>query len=203
MFKNTGDERNINIISDDYAQRSIYIDGYIDNEVANSVTAQLIFLSITNPEKAIYLLINSSGGNFYDGMAIYDVIQNIPSDVITIGIGEISGIATLLLASGSEGKRICVNDSKIHVNQTMNFGQDQLAIERVEIEFKEILHINKKFNNLLSKHSNQSSTRINSDAEGNLSMFADEAKNYGIVDRVINSDSNIVKIIQSINKASY
>ena len=202
MFDRADEERDIDIISDDYAQRTICIDGYIDNKVVNSVTAQLIFLSIASPEKAIYLLINSSGGNFYDGMAIYDVIQSIPSDVVTIGIDKVSGIATLLLAAGGKGKRICLCNSKITVSQTMDFGQKQLPIERLELELKEILHINKKFKNLLSQLTTQSIDRINKDAEYGFSMSADEAKNYGIIDRVFDSNSNVKRVLEAFNKTS-
>ena len=201
MFDDTDSDRNVNIVlPEECRQRTVYIDRYIDDEMANAVAAQLILLFITNPEEDIYLLIKSSGGNFYDGMAIYDLIQSIPSDVVTIGIGKVSGIATLLLAAGSKGKRICLCNSKITVSQTIDFGQKQLPIERLELELKEILHINKKFKNLLSQLTTQSTDQINKDAEYGFSMSADEAKNYGIIDWVFDSNSNLKRVLEAFNK---
>jgi ATP-dependent Clp protease protease subunit len=176
-------ERAFDIYSRLLRERIIFLGTPIDDTVANSIVAQLLFLDAEDPEKDIQLYINSPGGSVYAGMAIYDTIQQIRPDVVTICFGLAASMGAFLLASGTAGKRMSLPDSRIMIHQPLGGAQGQ-AID-IEIQAREILYIKAKLNQLLSKHTGQPLERIEADTERDFFMSAEEAKNYGLIDQVI------------------
>ncbi len=176
-------ERAFDIFSRLLRERIIFLGTPIDDTVANSIVAQLLFLDAEDPEKDIQLYINSPGGSVYAGMAIYDTIQQIRPDVVTICFGLAASMGAFLLTAGTAGKRMSLPDSRIMIHQPLGGAQGQ-AID-IEIQAREILYIKSNLNQLLSEHTGQPIDRIEADTERDFFMSAEEAKNYGLIDQVI------------------
>ncbi len=164
-------------------ERVIVLSKEIDEDVAESVIPQLLYLDRKAPGKDIYLYINSPGGDITSGMAIYDAMRSLKSDVVTVSIGEASSMASILLAGGTKGKRFALPNSRIMIHQPWG-GVDGQATD-VAIEAKEILYQKKQLNRLLADFTGQPLQRIDVDTDRNFYMSAQEAKVYGIVDKVI------------------
>ncbi|WP_096593701.1 ATP-dependent Clp endopeptidase proteolytic subunit ClpP [Calothrix sp. NIES-2098] len=176
-------ERAFDIYSRLLRERIIFLGTPIDDAVANSIVAQLLFLDAEDSEKDIQLYINSPGGSVYAGMAIYDTIQQIRPDVVTICFGLAASMGAFLLTAGTRGKRMSLPDSRIMIHQPLGGAQGQ-AID-IEIQAREILYIKAKLNQLLSEHTGQPLERIEADTERDFFMSAEEAKTYGLIDQVI------------------
>ncbi|MBH8576455.1 ATP-dependent Clp endopeptidase proteolytic subunit ClpP [Nostocaceae cyanobacterium CENA369] len=176
-------ERAFDIYSRLLRERIIFLGTPIDDAVANSIVAQLLFLDAEDSEKDIQLYINSPGGSVYAGMAIYDTIQQIRPDVVTICFGLAASMGAFLLTAGTAGKRMSLPDSRIMIHQPLGGAQGQ-AID-IEIQAREILYIKAKLNQLLASHTGQPLERIEADTERDFFMSAEEAKNYGLIDQVI------------------
>ncbi|MDB9446491.1 ATP-dependent Clp endopeptidase proteolytic subunit ClpP [Anabaena sp. CS-542/02] len=176
-------ERAFDIYSRLLRERIIFLGTPIDDAVANSIVAQLLFLDAEDSEKDIQLYINSPGGSVYAGMAIYDTIQQIRPDVVTICFGLAASMGAFLLAAGSAGKRMSLPDSRIMIHQPLGGAQGQ-AID-IEIQAREILYVKGKLNQLLGHHTGQPLERLEADTERDFFMSAEEAKNYGLIDQVI------------------
>ena len=162
----------------------IFIGTPIDDNVANLVTAQLLFLEAEDPERDISLYINSSGGSISAGLAVYDTIQFIRNDVTTICVGQAASMAAVLLAAGSPKKRFSLPHSRVLIHQPWMSGLQGQATD-IDIHAKEILRIRTILNKILAQHSGQPLDRIEKDVERDYIMTADQAKEYGIIDEVI------------------
>ncbi|WP_066375754.1 MULTISPECIES: ATP-dependent Clp endopeptidase proteolytic subunit ClpP [unclassified Anabaena] len=176
-------ERAFDIYSRLLRERIIFLGTPIDDAVANTIVAQLLFLDAEDAEKDIQLYINSPGGSVYAGMAIYDTIQQIRPDVVTICFGLAASMGAFLLAAGAAGKRMSLPDSRIMIHQPLGGAQGQ-AID-IEIQAREILYIKGQLNQLLAKHTGQPLERIETDTDRDFFMSAEEAKSYGLIDQVI------------------
>ncbi len=176
-------ERAFDIYSRLLRERIIFLGTPIDDTVANSIVAQLLFLDAEDSEKDIQLYVNSPGGSVYAGMAIYDTIQQIRPDVVTICFGLAASMGAFLLTAGAAGKRMSLPDSRIMIHQPLGGAQGQ-AID-IEIQAREILYIKAKLNQLMAHHTGQPIERIEADTERDFFMSAEEAKNYGLIDQVI------------------
>jgi len=177
-------ERAYDIYSRLLKDNIIFLGTPIDDNVANVVTAQLLFLEAEDPEKDISLYINSPGGSISAGMAIYDTIQFIRPDVTTICIGQAASMGALLLASGTPGKRFALPNSRILIHQPSMSGLAGQATD-IDIHAREILRLRESMNKILSQHTGQALDRIQRDVERDYIMTAEAAKEYGIVDQVI------------------
>ncbi|WGS66283.1 ATP-dependent Clp endopeptidase proteolytic subunit ClpP [Enterobacteriaceae bacterium ET-AT1-13] len=175
-------ERSYDIFSRLLKDRIIFLTGIIDDYVANLITAQLLYLESDNPEKDIYMYINSPGGIITSGMSIYDTMQFIKSDISTMCIGQACSMGSFLLMAGKKNKRFCLPNSSIMIHQPLGGYQGQAS--DIEIHAKEILKIKNKLNQLISKHTGQSIEKINLDTERDYFMTSEEALNYGIIDKI-------------------
>jgi ATP-dependent Clp protease protease subunit len=184
-------ERAYDIYSRLLKDRIIFIGSPIDDTVANLIIAQLLFLEAEDPEKDIQFYINSPGGSVTSGMAIYDTIQYIKSDVVTICMGMAASLGALLLAAGSKGKRFALPNSRIMIHQPLGGVQGQAA--DIEIHAKEILLIREKLNGILASHTGQPVERIAKDTDRNFWMSAEEAKEYGIIDDIMKTRIHALK----------
>jgi ATP-dependent Clp protease, protease subunit len=162
----------------------IFIGTPIDDNVANLVTAQLLFLEAEDPERDISLYINSPGGSISAGLAVYDTIQFIRNDVTTICVGQAASMAAVLLAAGSPKKRFSLPHSRVLIHQPWMSGLQGQATD-IDIHAKEILRIRTILNKILARHTTQPLERIEKDVERDYIMTADQAKEYGIIDEVI------------------
>jgi len=162
----------------------IFIGTPIDDNVANLVIAQLLFLEAEDPERDISLYINSPGGSITAGLAIYDTLQFIKNDVTTICVGQAASMAAVLLAAGTAKKRFALPHSKILIHQPWMSGLQGQATD-IEIHAKEILRMRTILNNILAGHTHQSKDRIEKDVERDYIMTSEQAKDYGIIDEVI------------------
>ena len=176
-------ERSYDIFSRLLKDRIIMLSGEINDSVSNLVVAQLLFLESEDPDKDIYLYINSPGGSITSGMAIYDTMQYIKPDVSTICIGMAASMGSFLLSSGAKGKRFALPNSEIMIHQPLGGFQGQAT--DFDIHAKRILKIKESLNKILSENTNQPLEKIKSDVERDYFMSADEAMNYGLVDKVI------------------
>ncbi len=176
-------ERAYDIYSRLLKDRIIFLGYPIDDHVANLVIAQLLFLEAQDPEKDIYLYINSPGGSVTAGLAIYDTMQYVKPDVVTIVVGQAASMAAVLLAAGAKGKRYALPNSRVMIHQPL--GGAQGPVKDVEIITKELLRIKDTINQILSKHTGQPIERIEKDTDRDFFMTAYEALEYGIVDKVI------------------
>jgi len=177
-------ERAYDIYSRLLKDNIIFLGTPIDDNVANLVTAQLLFLEAEDPEKDISLYINSPGGSISAGMAIYDTMQFIRPDVTTICIGQAASMGALLLAAGAPGKRFALPNSRILIHQPSMSGLAGQATD-IDIHAREILRLRESMNQILSKHTGQPLERLQRDVERDYIMTADQSKDYGIVDQVI------------------
>ncbi|HHV62574.1 MAG TPA: ATP-dependent Clp endopeptidase proteolytic subunit ClpP [Firmicutes bacterium] len=175
-------ERAYDIYSRLLKDRIVFIGGPINDDVANLVIAQLLFLQGEDPDKDINLYINSPGGAIYSGLAIYDTMQYIKPDVATTCIGMAASMAALLLAAGTKGKRYALPYSRVVIHQPLGGAQGQAT--DIEIHAKEILRLKEISQNILAKHTGQPIEKIAVDTERDFFMSAEEAKAYGIVDEI-------------------
>ena len=176
-------ERAYDIYSRLLKDRIVFVGGVIEDNLANTVVAQLLHLEGEDPERDIYMYINSPGGIISAGLAIYDTMQYIKPSVNTICIGQAASMAAVLLAAGASGKRSALPNSRIMIHQPMGGAQGQAT--DIEIQAKEILYLRGRMNEILHKHSGQSIEKILEDTERNYFMSAEEAMEYGIIDEVI------------------
>lgn len=178
-------ERAYDIYSRLLKDRIIFIGGPIDDNMANSVIAQLLFLESEDPKKDISLYINSPGGSVSDGMAIYDTMQHIKPDINTICVGMAASMGAVLLAGGTKGKRFALPNSRVMIHQVLGGAQGQAS--DIEIHAKEILKWKSKLNEVLARHTGQELAKIERDTDRDFFMEAGEAQNYGLVDEVMES----------------
>jgi len=176
-------ERAYDIFSRLLKDRIVFMGTVIDDIVANLVIAQMLFLEAEDPDKDIHLYIHSPGGLVSAGLAIYDTMQFIKPDVVTICMGQAASMAAVLLAAGAKGKRSALPHSRIMIHQPMGGSQGQAS--DLEIYTKEILTLREKVNEILAKHTDQPIERIRKDTDRNFFMSGEEAKAYGLVDDVI------------------
>ncbi len=176
-------ERAYDIYSRLLKDRIIMLGGEIDDYLANIIVSQLLFLESEDPDKDIYLYINSPGGIITSGLAIYDTMQYIKPQVSTICIGSCASMAAVLLAAGVKGKRYALPHSRIMIHQPLGGVQGQAS--EIEIHAKEILRLKKELNSILSKHTNKQIRTIEKDTERDYFMSAQEALEYGIIDKVL------------------
>ena len=177
-------ERAYDIYSRLLRDNIIFLGTPIDDQVANLVVAQLLFLSGEDPEKDVQLYINSPGGSISAGLAIYDTMQFIKNDVVTYCIGQCASMGALLLLSGTPGKRFALPNSRILIHQPSMGGLSGQATD-IDIHAREILRIREITNNIMAKHTGQPLERIEHDVERDFIMNAVQAKEYGIVDEII------------------
>lgn len=175
-------ERAYDIYSRLLKDRIIFIGGPIDDHLANLVIAQMLFLEAEDPDKDIYLYINSPGGVVTAGMAIYDTMQYIKPDVSTICIGQAASMGSFLLAAGTKGKRYALPYARIMIHQPMGGVQGQAS--DIDIHAREILRMKDILNELLAKHTGQPKEKIERDTDRDFFMSAEEAKEFGIIDEV-------------------
>jgi len=176
-------ERAYDIYSRLLKDRIIMLGTPIDDHVANLIVAQLLFLEAEDPEKDIYLYINSPGGVVTAGLAIYDTMQYIKPDVVTICLGQAASMGAVLLAAGARGKRFALPHARIMIHQPLGGFQGQAT--DIEIHAKEILRLKKILNEILSKHTGQPIEKIEKDTDRDFFMSAEEAKEYGLIDKVL------------------
>ncbi|MGC9336772.1 MAG: ATP-dependent Clp endopeptidase proteolytic subunit ClpP [Candidatus Cloacimonadia bacterium] len=181
-------ERAYDIYSRLLKDRIVFIGSIIDDNVANTVCAELLHLEAEAPQKDIYIYINSPGGIITSGLAIYDTMQYIRCDVSTICLGQAASMGALLLAAGTKGKRAALPNSRIMIHQPAGGVQGQTV--DIEIHAREMIKIRKTINELLHKHTGQTIKKIEKDSDRNFFMGAQEAKEYGIIDRVITKRDN-------------
>ena len=176
-------ERAYDIYSRLLKDRIIMIGSGIDDNVANSVVSQLLFLQAQDPEKDIYLYINSPGGSVTAGMAIYDTIQHIKPDVQTICVGMAASMGSFLLAAGAKGKRFALPNAEVMIHQPLGGAQGQAT--EIEIAAKHILRTREKLNKILSERTGQKLEKIEKDTDRDNFMTAAEAQEYGMIDEVM------------------
>lgn len=182
-------ERSYDIYSRLLKERIIFLLGEVEDHMANLVVAQMLFLESENPEKDIYLYINSPGGVVTAGLAIYDTMQFIKPDVSTLCIGQAASAAALLLCAGAEGKRFCLPNSRVMIHQPLGGFRGQAT--DIEIHAREILTIREKINAIMAKHTHKHPDQIMKDTERDHFMSATEAQSYGLIDTVL-TDRNAV-----------
>ena len=180
-------ERSYDIFSRLLKDRIVFIGSGIDDEVANLVIAQLLFLEAEDPDKDVNLYINSPGGYVTAGMAIYDTMQFVKPQVATVCIGQASSMAAVLLAGGTAGKRTALPNARVLIHQPMGGAKGQAT--EIEIHAREILRMREELNKIIAKHTGQPLSRIAADTERDFFMSAEQAKTYGIIDTVVEKRS--------------
>jgi len=176
-------ERAYDIYSRLLKERIIFLGGAIDDNVANSVIAQLLFLENSDPKKDITIYINSPGGSVTSTMAVYDTMQYVKSDISTICVGMAASGAAVILASGAKGKRFALPNSEVMIHQVMGEAGGQAS--DIEISAKHILKIKQKLNKILAKHTSQNMAKIEKDSDRDYYMSSEEAKDYGLIDKIL------------------
>ena len=176
-------ERAYDIYSRLLKERVIFVVGAIEDQMANLVVAQLLFLESENPDKDVALYINSPGGIVTSGLAIYDTMQFIKPDVTTICLGQAASMGAVLLAGGAKGKRYCLPDSRVMIHQPLGGFQGQAT--DIEIHTREILEMRDRLNRILARHTGQSMDKIKVDTDRDNFMSAEQAVAYGITDHVL------------------
>jgi len=176
-------ERSYDIFSRLLKDRIVFIGSGIDDDVANLVIAQLLFLEAEDPDKDVNLYINSPGGYVTAGMAIYDTMQFVKPQVATVCIGQASSMAAVLLAGGAAGKRTALPNARVLIHQPMGGAKGQAT--EIEIHAREILRMREELNKIIAKHTGQPLSRIAADTERDFFMSAEQAKTYGIIDTVV------------------
>ena len=182
-------ERAYDIYSRLLKDRIIFLGFPVDDNIANLVIAQMLFLQAEDPERDIYLYINSPGGSVTAGLAIYDTMQYITNDVVTICMGQAASMGAVLLAAGAEGKRSALMNSRVMIHQPLGGSQGQASM--LEIYTKEILNIRDKLYAILAAHTGQTQEKIAQDSDRDFFMSPEEAQEYGLVDKVIESRTEI------------
>ena len=178
-------ERAYDIFSRLLKDRIVFIGSAINDAVADTVIAQLLFLESENPEKDIYVYVNSPGGNVTSGLAIYDTIQYVKPDVATMCIGQAASMAAVLLAAGAKGKRYALPHARVMLHQVLGGVEGQAT--DIEIHAKEILRIREELNHILAKHTGQPIDKISTDTERDFFLRPKDALDYGLVDAIITS----------------
>ena len=177
-------ERWVDIYTRLGVERILFLGGEVNDGVANALVAQMLYLDSDDSSKPIYLYINSPGGSVTAGLAIYDTIQYIKSDVVTICVGLAASMGAFLLAAGTKGKRVALPHSRIMIHQPLG-GTSRRQASDIEIEAREILRMKEMLNRSLSDMSGQSFEKIEKDTDRDYFLSAEEAKDYGLIDRVI------------------
>lgn len=176
-------ERAYDIYSRLLKERVIFLVGQVEDHMANLIVAQMLFLESENPDKDIHLYINSPGGSVTAGMSIYDTMQFIKPNVSTMCIGQAASMGAFLLAAGAEGKRYCLPNSRTMIHQPSGGAQGQAT--DIHIQSQEILKIKARLNALMAKHTGQSVEKVTEDTERDNFMSAEESKDYGLIDEVL------------------
>ncbi|RQZ17775.1 ATP-dependent Clp endopeptidase proteolytic subunit ClpP [Burkholderia sp. Bp9031] len=176
-------ERSYDIYSRLLKERLVFMVGEVNDQTANLVVAQLLFLESENPDKDISLYINSPGGSVSAGMAIYDTMQFIKPDVSTLCMGLAASMGAFLLASGAKGKRFALPNSRVMIHQPLGGARGQAS--DIEIQAREILYLKERLNNLLAQHTSQDVERIARDTDRDNFMSSEDAKAYGLIDQVL------------------
>jgi len=176
-------ERAYDIYSRLLKERVIFLVGQVEDHMANLIVAQLLFLESENPDKDIHLYINSPGGSVTAGLSIYDTMQFIKPDVSTMCIGQAASMGAFLLAVGAEGKRFCLPNSRTMIHQPSGGAQGQAT--DIHIQSQEILKVKERLNKLMAKHTGQPMDKIEQDTERDNFMSAEESRDYGLVDEVL------------------
>jgi ATP-dependent Clp protease protease subunit len=182
-------ERAYDIWSRLLSERIIFLGTPITDQVANLIIAQLLYLDAESDEKDIYLYINSPGGSITAGLAIYDTMQYVSCDIVTICVGQCASMATVLLAGGTQGKRFALPHSRIMLHQP--WGGVEGTAQDIEIHAKEILRLRKIVNEILSQHTGQPINKIEQDTQRDFFMSPQEALEYGIIDKIITSQKTM------------
>ncbi|APD94730.1 ATP-dependent Clp endopeptidase, proteolytic subunit ClpP [Alteromonas mediterranea] len=182
-------ERSYDIYSRLLKENVIFLVGQVEDHMANLIVAQMLFLEAENPEKDIFLYINSPGGSVTAGMAIYDTMRFIKPDVSTVCMGQAASMGAFLLSAGAKGKRYCLPNSRVMIHQPLGGFQGQAS--DFEIHAKEILSIKEKLNRLLADHTGQDYEKVARDTDRDNFLSATEAKEYGLVDQVLVNRSDV------------
>jgi ATP-dependent Clp protease protease subunit len=177
-------ERSFDIYSRLLNERIIFLGTAIDDQIANLVIAQLLHLESEDPDKDIFIYINSPGGDVYAGLAIYDTMQFVKPDVSTISIGMAMSMGALLLAGGAEGKRMALPNAKVMIHQVWTGGFGGQATD-IEIRARETLSLKRRIEEIIARHSKQELEKVTKDMERDYFLSSEEARDYGIIDRVI------------------
>jgi ATP-dependent Clp protease protease subunit len=177
-------ERSFDIYSRLLKERVIFCVGQVEDQMANLIVAQLLFLESENPDKDIHLYINSPGGSVTAGLSIYDTMQFIKPDVSTICLGQAASMGAVLLAAGAHGKRYALPNARTMIHQPLGGAQGQST--DIQIQAKEILLIRERLNQILADHTQQSVETINTDTDRDNFMSAEKSKEYGLIDEVLN-----------------
>ncbi len=191
-------ERAYDIYSRLLKDRIIFIGSAIDNEVANVIVAQLLFLESEDPEKDISFYINSPGGVVTAGLAIYDTMQYIKPNVTTVCVGQAASMGALLLTAGAKGKRFALPNARIMIHQPLGGAQGQAT--DIKIQANEILRMKDTLNNILAFHTGQDVEKISDDTERDFFMSAKESLEYGLLDRVVTDRSELEEKIEDSSK---
>lgn len=181
--KSSFGERAYDIYSRLLKDRVVFVGTPVDDNVANLIIAQLLFLESEDPKKDVFLYINSPGGSVSAGLAIYDTIQYIKCDVATMCVGMAASMAAVLLAGGAKGKRFALPHARIMIHQLAGGAQGQAT--DIDIQAKEILRIKEILNKILADHTNQAINKVEKDTDRDYYMSPDEAKKYGLIDKVL------------------
>lgn len=176
-------ERSYDIFSRLLMDRIVFLGSGIDDNVANIIVAQLLFLDAEDPERDIFMYINSPGGSVYAGMAIYDTMQHLRAPVSTFCVGMAASMGAVLLTAGQKGKRAALPNSRIMIHQPSSGTQGTAA--DIEIAAREVLHIRERLNGIISKHTGQTVEQISADSDRDRFMSPEEAVEYGLIDRVL------------------
>lgn len=182
-------ERAYDIYSLLLKQRIVLLGTGINDQVANLIVAQLLYLDSQDPEEPIRLYINSPGGQVYSGMAIYDTMQQISAPVSTVAVGFAASFGTIVLTAGAKGMRYALPNATIHMHQPLGGAQGQAS--DIAIQAQEILRLRTSLNGILSKHTGQNLERIQNDTDRDIYMSAAEAVEYGLIDQVLDNPSDI------------
>lgn len=181
-------ERSYDIYSRLLKENVIFLVGQVEDHMANLIVAQMLFLEAENPEKDIYLYINSPGGSVTAGMAIYDTMKFIKPDVATVCVGQAASMGAFLLSGGAKGKRYCLPNSRVMIHQPLGGFQGQAS--DFEIHAKEILSIKEKLNRLIAEHTGQTYEKVANDTDRDNFLSATEAMEYGLVDQLLTNRSD-------------
>ena len=182
-------ERAYDIYSRLLKERVVFLVGEVNEVTANLIVAQLLFLESDNPDKDISFYINSPGGSVSAGLAIYDTMQFIKPDVSTLCVGQAASMGALLLTAGAKGKRFCLPNSRVMIHQPLGGFRGQAS--DIEIHAKEILFLKQRLNEIMAKHTGQSVDTVSKDTDRDNFLSADQSVNYGLVDRVLTSRSDV------------
>jgi ATP-dependent Clp protease, protease subunit len=193
-------ERGYDIYSRLLVDRIVFLGTPIDDMISNLIIAQLLFLQMTDPKKDIHLYINSPGGSVTAGLAVYDTLQFLTCDVNTYCIGQAASMAAVLLSAGTKGKRYALPNARIMIHQPWGGVQGQAT--DISIQAKEILRLKDRLNEILGKHCGKPAEEVSKDTDRDRFMSADEAKEYGLVDQVVQSRKDIPALVENKPQAS-